>query len=105
MSFRCPWHGILTVGITVILSLALSDCGEPERPTVSIQHIAETGDIDQLKRHVYWGTDVNAWNDLLYSTLYFLKLLNAQYFWANYGGTCLCHKERRYLVAAIKAGS
>src|SRR5919201_1652016 len=59
MIFRCPWHGMLTIGIMVILSLALSACGEPERPTISIHRAAETGDMDQLKRHIHWGTDVN----------------------------------------------
>jgi uncharacterized protein len=69
MNFRCSWHGMLIVGIMVILSLALSACGEPERPTVSIQHAAKTGDIDQLKRHFYWGTDVNALDDEGYTAL------------------------------------
>ena len=71
MTFRSFWHGMLTVGIMVILSLALSGCGEPDRPTVSIQHAAKTGDIDQLKRHVYWGTDVNARDNEGYTALFY----------------------------------
>jgi ankyrin repeat protein len=36
---------------------------------VSIQHAAKTGDIDQLKRHFYWGTDVNTRDDEGYTAL------------------------------------
>ena len=70
MIFRCPWHGMLTIGIMVILSLALSACSEPERPTISIHRAAETGDVDQLKRHIHWGTDVNARDDEGYTALF-----------------------------------
>jgi uncharacterized protein len=38
---------------------------------VSIQHAAKTGDIDQLKRHVYWSTDVNTWDDEGYTALFY----------------------------------
>jgi len=35
-------------------------CGQPQPPTVPLYRALQVGDLDQLKRHLYHGTDVNA---------------------------------------------
>ena len=42
-----------------IASLLLTACSEPERPTINLYRAIHTGDLDQIKRHLYWGTDIN----------------------------------------------
>ena len=46
----------------VVLTLALlaGGCSEPDRPSVGLYLAVERGDLDQLDRHIYWGTDINA---------------------------------------------
>ena len=34
-------------------------CAEPEPPTVNLYRAIHSGDLDQIKRHIYWGTDLN----------------------------------------------
>lgn len=51
--------GVIFLGILI---LADSSCSKPERPSVSLFEAAEQGNLDQLKRHLYWGCDVNAVN-------------------------------------------
>jgi ankyrin repeat protein len=43
----------------VLALLAISGCAEPDRPTVSLYRAVHAGDIDQLERHLYWGSDIN----------------------------------------------
>ena len=40
-------------------ALLLTACGEPQRPTINLYRAIHAGDLDQIKRHLYWGTDVN----------------------------------------------
>lgn len=50
------------LGLLLLLflsSLGLSGCGEPARPTVNLDRAVDIGDLDQLRRHLYWGTDIN----------------------------------------------
>lgn len=42
-----------------IASLLLFACSEPERPTINLYRAIHAGDLDQIKRHLYWGTDIN----------------------------------------------
>jgi len=46
----------------IILSLALllQGCGAPDKPTVSLYLAVQRGDIEQVERHIYWGTDLNS---------------------------------------------
>lgn len=44
----------------LLLPFLLTACSDPDRPTVSIQYAAAMEDIEQLERHIFWGTDVNA---------------------------------------------
>lgn len=40
--------------------LLLSGCGKPDRPSVSLFLAVQRGDLDQLERHIYWDSDINA---------------------------------------------
>lgn len=41
----------------VIVSAA---CTAPDRPSIPLFLAVQRGDIDQLDRHIYWGSDINA---------------------------------------------
>ena len=41
------------------LIVALGACAEPDRPTVPLYLAIQRGDLDQLERHIHWGTDIN----------------------------------------------
>lgn len=45
--------------LAALLGGMLSGCGEPARPTVNLYRAVHSADLDQIKRHLYWGTDVN----------------------------------------------
>lgn len=48
--------------VLVLLCLSvflLAACSEPARPTVNLHRAVAIGDLDQVKRHVYWDTDVD----------------------------------------------
>ena len=38
---------------------ALSGCGAPPEPTLNLYRAIQVGDLDQIKRHLHWGTDIN----------------------------------------------
>jgi len=44
----------------VISGILVAGCAEPDRPSVSLYRAVQIGDIDQIERHLYWGTDINA---------------------------------------------
>lgn len=56
--FPSPSHSIFAV--LAVLVLMLTACGAPDKPTVSLYTALQRGDIDQLERHIYWGSDVEA---------------------------------------------
>lgn len=41
------------------LVIAVTGCGEPPRPTVNLYRAVHVGDMDQIKRHLFWGTEIN----------------------------------------------
>ena len=41
---------------TAVLSGA---CSQPPQPTINLYRAIHAGDLDQIKRHIYWGTDIN----------------------------------------------
>ncbi len=45
--------------VAVLMIVALGACSKPPRPTVNLYQAVHIGDLEQLKRHIYWGTDVN----------------------------------------------
>lgn len=40
-------------------TLLLGGCSEPPQPTINLYRAIQGGDLDQIKRHIYWGTDIN----------------------------------------------
>lgn len=51
----------LTAIATILLgSLLLASCGEPDKPTVSWFLAVQRGDIDQVERHIHWGSEIDA---------------------------------------------
>lgn len=40
-------------------TLMLGACSEPPEPTINLYRAIHGGDLDQIKRHIYWGTDIN----------------------------------------------
>lgn len=50
------------VCIPIALALAvllLGACGEPPPPTINLYRAVQGGDLDQIKRHIHWGTDID----------------------------------------------
>jgi ankyrin repeat protein len=45
--------------LVILMSVLLHGCGEPPKPTVNLYRAVHIGDLDQIKRHIFWGTDVN----------------------------------------------
>jgi hypothetical protein len=45
--------------IAFIAIVPLSGCDEPPQPTVNLYRAVHIGDLDQIKRHLYWKTDIN----------------------------------------------
>jgi ankyrin repeat protein len=42
------------------LIVFLTGCSEPDRPTITLYLAVQRGDLDQLARHIHWGSDINA---------------------------------------------
>lgn len=51
------WRAVL-LAATIALTTLVGGCGKPDQPTLSLYLVLERGDLDQLKRHIAWGTDV-----------------------------------------------
>jgi ankyrin repeat protein len=51
-----PFRALL---IAFIASATLSGCDEPPEPTVNLYRAVHSGDLDQIKRHLYWKTEIN----------------------------------------------
>ena len=43
----------------LLSSLTLLACTEPPAPTVNLNRAVQIGDIDQLRRHIHWKTDLD----------------------------------------------
>ncbi len=51
---------LVRVPVALALSaLLLVACGEPPPPTINLYRAIQDGDLDQIKRHIYWGTDID----------------------------------------------
>lgn len=46
--------------LLLMLPLLLTGCSEPDRPSVPLYLALQRGDIDQLERHIFWGSDIQA---------------------------------------------
>ena len=42
--------------LVAILTVA---CGQPPEPTINLYRAIHVGDLDQIKRHLHWGTNIN----------------------------------------------
>lgn len=49
----------LALTLTLLCSVLAVACAEPAQPTMNFYHAVRSADLDQIKRHLYWGTDVN----------------------------------------------
>lgn len=53
----------MTIFRTLFAMLAalalLSGCDEPPEPTVNLYRAVHSGDLDQIKRHLFWKTEIN----------------------------------------------
>ena len=49
----------LVRGLMLVSALLLVGCSEPDPPTVNLHRAVQIGDLDQIKRHIYWETDLN----------------------------------------------
>lgn len=49
----------LLLTAALILTL-LTACGKPDQPTIGLYLAIHRGDIDQIERHIAWGTDINS---------------------------------------------
>lgn len=43
----------------LLLALLLAACGDPAPPTLNLHRAVAVGDLDQIKRHLFWGTDID----------------------------------------------
>jgi hypothetical protein len=50
--FRALLVALITTGL-------LSACDDPSKPTVNLYRAVQIGDLDQIKRHLFWKTDIN----------------------------------------------
>jgi ankyrin repeat protein len=48
----------LALGL-ILLAVNIGACTERPHPTVNLYRAIQAGDLDQIKRHLYWGTDIN----------------------------------------------
>lgn len=46
--------------VFLLISLLLSGCGEPDKPSIPLFLALQRGDIDQIERHIHWGSDLQA---------------------------------------------
>jgi ankyrin repeat protein len=46
-------------GLLLISAALLFGCSEPAPPTVNLDRAVQIGDMDQIKRHIYWKSDLN----------------------------------------------
>lgn len=46
-------------GILLLILLSLTACSKQDEPTIGFYLALQRGDIDQIERHIYWGTDLN----------------------------------------------
>jgi len=54
-----PRPALARILATILVALLLAACGEPQQPTISLYRAIDHGDLDQLKRHLHWGADIN----------------------------------------------
>jgi len=43
----------------VMSAILIIGCSPPPEPTINLYRAIHAGDLDQIKRHLHWGTDIN----------------------------------------------
>ncbi len=54
-----PFFKLISRLCALLLVIPLVGCNEPPAPSINLYRALHTGDLDQIKRHLYWGTDIN----------------------------------------------
>lgn len=52
-------YNLSTLGLALLSILLLSSCARPDPPNINFYRAIHAGDLDQIKRHIYHGTDIN----------------------------------------------
>lgn len=45
--------------LSILLLLLVVGCSQPDKPTIDLYPAIQRGDIDQIERHIHWGSDIN----------------------------------------------
>ncbi len=53
---------ILLLLLMSFFATVLINCSQPDKPTIELYVAIKRGDIDQVERHIYWKTEINALN-------------------------------------------
>jgi ankyrin repeat protein len=54
-----PLPALRLLACLLAAALLLAACEKPQEPTINLYRAIHIGDLDQIKRHIFWGTDVN----------------------------------------------
>jgi ankyrin repeat protein len=52
-------RGLAHTLLAALLAVLLAACSQPDPPTVNLYRAIHVGDLDQIKRHLHHGTDIN----------------------------------------------
>lgn len=47
------------ISLTLLCGLILISCTRPDEPSINLYRAVHAGDLDQIKRHIFHGTDLN----------------------------------------------
>lgn len=56
---RPPFLPAMALSLVLLPALPLGGCGGRPQPTVNLYRAVQVGDLQQIKRHIEWGTDLN----------------------------------------------
>ena len=47
------------IALAILMALLLTGCSSQDEPTIGFYLAIHRGDLDQIERHIHWGTDIN----------------------------------------------
>ncbi len=53
------WPSLTVLLLGALLGLLSAGCGKPPEPTLNLYRAIQDGNLNQIQRHLYWGTDLN----------------------------------------------
>ncbi len=59
MTPHSAWLALVRLAILSLAVLLVTACGPPPEPTINLYRAIHAGDLDQIKRHLHWGTDID----------------------------------------------